>query len=169
MSATDVCSKCGAPSKAALAIVSLLEPLPPNSSPDIIRLLTTNDPPADAEISIDLMQTLDDQVVHLQNTLAQLMQKRSEVVEHIRKHRAILSPLRRVPSELICEIFDLTTAQVRVEPYAIPPWRLRCISRCWRQYAATYSPLWSSLTISALSTYSSRQNQQLPAVEIQLV
>ncbi|KAJ6448108.1 hypothetical protein C8R45DRAFT_884413 [Mycena sanguinolenta] len=175
---TDICSECGAPSKAALAIASLIEPLPPNSSLDVIRLLSTNDPPSDAEIPIvrqiiaddeELMQTLDDQVVHLQSTLAQLMQKRSEIVEHIREHRAILSPLRRVPSELICEIFDLSTAQVRAEPYATPPWRLGCISRSWRQYAVTYPPLWSSLTISALSTYSSRENRKLPAVDIQLV
>ncbi|KAJ6454230.1 hypothetical protein C8R45DRAFT_1038404 [Mycena sanguinolenta] len=172
MFTTDVCSECGAPSKAALAIASLIEPLPPNSSPDVIRLLSANDPPSDAEIPIvrqiiandeDLMQTLDGQVVHLQNTLAQLMQKRSEIMEHIREHRAILSPLCRIPSELICEIFDLSTAQVRAEPYATPPWRLGCISRSWRQYAVTYPPLWSSLTISALSTYPSRENRQLPA------
>ncbi|KAJ6458747.1 hypothetical protein C8R45DRAFT_1221543 [Mycena sanguinolenta] len=85
---TDVCPKCGAPSKAPLAIASLrvLEPLPPNSFPDITRLLSTNDPPSDAEIPIvrqiiadveDLIHALDTQVVHLQSTLAQPAQKRS--------------------------------------------------------------------------------------------
>ncbi|KAJ6458756.1 hypothetical protein C8R45DRAFT_1109871 [Mycena sanguinolenta] len=84
---TDVCSKCGAPSKASLALASLLEPVPLSFSPNITHLLSTNDT-LDAEIPIvrqiiadeeDLMHDLDAHVVHLQSTLAQLAQKRSMI------------------------------------------------------------------------------------------
>ncbi|KAJ7200657.1 hypothetical protein B0H12DRAFT_957543, partial [Mycena haematopus] len=113
--------------------------------------LSTNEVPLDSEIPVvreiisdaeDRMRALDAQIVYLQTTLAQLGQRRIETAHHLREHRAILSAVRRVPQELICEIFDLSTAQDRATPDAIPPWRLGFICHPWRQYALTYPPLW---------------------------
>jgi hypothetical protein len=54
------------------------------------------------------MDVLDAQIRNLQATVEQLLQRRAETAEHVRQHESILSPIRRVPAELICEIFSLT-------------------------------------------------------------
>ncbi|KAJ7259179.1 hypothetical protein B0H12DRAFT_963000, partial [Mycena haematopus] len=113
--------------------------------------LNTNDAPMDSEIPFveeivsageDRLRALDAEITYLQTTLAQLVQRRIETTEHLHQHRAILSAVRRVPPELICEIFDWSTAQDRAVPGAMPPWWLGTISCPWRQYALAYSPLW---------------------------
>ncbi|KAJ7247893.1 hypothetical protein B0H12DRAFT_733617 [Mycena haematopus] len=179
---TQVCWKCGAPPKASLTLASLLEPLPPNPPP-VIHLLNTNDAPIDSEIQVvqeivsageDRMRALDAEIVHLQTTLAQLAERRIETTEHLREHRAILSAVRRVPQELICEIFDLSSAQDRADPEARPPWRLGGISRPWRQYALAYPPLWSFLVVPASKSHlyfwgESWTNRLLCKLETQLL
>ncbi|KAJ7601510.1 hypothetical protein DFH06DRAFT_1312196 [Mycena polygramma] len=156
----DICWKCGA---ASPALASLLEPfsLPGKVSPEIDHLLKTNDVPLDSQIPaireiiserIDALDTmigaLDVQIRHLQATRAQLARRRSETADCAHQFCAIPSPVRRVPQELISEIFALLTAQDRARLGSKPPWRLGFICRSWRRYAFSYSLLWSSLTIS---------------------
>ncbi|KAJ7194548.1 hypothetical protein GGX14DRAFT_377982, partial [Mycena pura] len=126
------------------------EPLPLNPEPYVNRLLHTNDVPLDSEAVVirsivsdseDRMRALDAHILHLQATLAQLSQRRDEIVEHLRVHRAILSPVRRVPMELVCTIFEMASAQNRVK-FGTLPWQLGLICRSWRQYALSYPLLW---------------------------
>ncbi|KAF7346653.1 F-box domain-containing protein [Mycena sanguinolenta] len=152
---TQVCCICGADPNASPSLTALLEPLPASSSLNIARLLNTNDVPQDADIppiqqtivaAEDRLCALDAQILPLKAALAQLVQRRTKIAEHLREHRAVLSVVRRVPPDLICEIFDLATVRSRAGPGA-PPWRLGCISRSWRQYTVEYPLLWSCLTI----------------------
>ncbi|KAJ6462202.1 hypothetical protein C8R45DRAFT_1178714 [Mycena sanguinolenta] len=139
----------------------------------MMGLLETNDAPRDSDISViqqtisaaeDRLRALDAQIHPLQTTLAQLLQRRAEVAEHLREHRAVLSPVRRVPPELICEIFDMATAQSRATK---SPWWTGFISQPWRQYALAYPPLWSYLTVPA-SPWDER-TARLPALRTQLL
>ncbi|KAJ7271017.1 hypothetical protein C8J57DRAFT_1320454 [Mycena rebaudengoi] len=148
---------------------SLLEPLPLNPSPYVNRLLRSNDVPLDSEALVirsivldgeDRMRALDAHILHLQVTLAQLSQRRNETVEHLRVHRAILSPIRRVPTELVCAIFALASAQNRVK-WGTPPWRLGFICRSWRHYALSYPLLWSSVTVSCYPCWYESETQRL--------
>ncbi|KAJ6563925.1 hypothetical protein B0H19DRAFT_1140008 [Mycena capillaripes] len=179
----DICWKCGA---ASPALALLLDPLSPGKlSPDIDRLLRTNDVPLDSEIPVireiisedqdridaldTMMGALDAQIRHLQATRAQLAERRRETADHAHQFHAIASPVRRVPQELICEIFALSTAQDRATLEATPPWRLGFICRPWRQYALSYPLLWSSLTISTHREWiASRMTRLLSKLEAQL-
>ncbi|KAJ6462180.1 hypothetical protein C8R45DRAFT_1080732 [Mycena sanguinolenta] len=78
-----------------------------------------------------------------QAALAQLVEQGTEIAKHLREHRVILSPVRRVPTELICELFDMATAQSR----AVTPWWLGCISATWRQYALAHTRLWTCFSV----------------------
>ncbi|KAJ6462148.1 hypothetical protein C8R45DRAFT_912071 [Mycena sanguinolenta] len=181
MATTQVCHNCGASRDASPSFASLLKPLPPSPSAGIARLLNTNDPPLDAEISVvrqlicddeDRLDELDSRILHFQTILAQLVKMRTQIARHLRKHRAVVSPIRHIPAELVCDIFDLSTVQSRAMPEATPPWGFGLISRRWRQYALGYPPLWSSLTAPASQPYSYGNNwitQQLPKLENQLL
>lgn len=104
------CWKCGAPP-------TTLEPLPVPSS--LTRLLESNDPPLEYEIPFirdisqgqNRMDALDAQIRLLQATLAELGRKRDETAGYVQQYSAILSPVRRVPPELICETFALTLSR----------------------------------------------------------
>ncbi|KAF7346676.1 F-box domain-containing protein [Mycena sanguinolenta] len=181
MAAILVCCNCGAALNTSPSLVSLLKPLPSSPSPDITRLLKTNDAPLDAEISVvrqiisddeDRLDALDARILHLQTVLAQLVKRRTQTSKHLRKHRSIASPIRRMPQELICEILDLSTARDRAGHEGKPPWRMGWISRSWRQYALGYPPLWSSFTVPASQAYPWGEDwitSQLPRLESQLL
>ncbi|KAF7346654.1 F-box domain-containing protein [Mycena sanguinolenta] len=162
MFTTAVCWSCGAAAKPSPSLASLLEPPPTSSSPDMLRLVNSNDAPLDSDISCVQqlisddeyrLNALDEEILSLQTTLAQLTQRRSEITDSLRGHRAILSPVRRVPPELICEIFDFATAETRRNPGDRPPWWVGFISRPWRYYLLSYPPLWSSLTVPASTRF----------------
>jgi hypothetical protein len=51
---------------------------------------------------------LNSQIDNLGTATTRLAQKRDKIAKNIRQHRAILSPVRRVPPELVCEILVLS-------------------------------------------------------------
>ncbi|KAJ7677038.1 hypothetical protein DFH06DRAFT_617394 [Mycena polygramma] len=127
--------------------------LPPSdfTIPDLTHLLTGNNVPLDSEIPTifaivsdgqEQLQAVDSQIADLEATLAQLLQKRLQIAEHVRQHRAILSPVRRTPPELLGDIFALTLSS-----HKHPPWYLGHVCRSWRLAALTYPHLWSSIAL----------------------
>ncbi|KAF8151259.1 hypothetical protein K438DRAFT_433955 [Mycena galopus ATCC 62051] len=156
---------------------SSLEPAP--FSRDFTHLLTSNDVPLDSEIPFirdiisngeNSLDALDFQIESLQSTLArlasrdaqihsalaglqdmlvQLTRKRDEMAESVRRHRAVLHPIRCLPQELICDIFSwvlLGEENPTNRPRA--PWHLALISQSWRRAALSYAPLWCFITLS---------------------
>ncbi|KAJ6492550.1 hypothetical protein C8R47DRAFT_1121027 [Mycena vitilis] len=153
----ELCWKCGALPKDIIASVDLRE-VPSQSS---TYLLQSNDIPLETDIPFfrDIiscgqarMDQLDAQIDSLQSTLTKLTRTRGATAEYVRQHRAVISPLRRMPPELLCEIFALawfseededTTNTARV------PWYLGHICRSWRDAAVSYPPLWCSISTSS--------------------
>ncbi|KAJ7463613.1 hypothetical protein FB451DRAFT_1265033 [Mycena latifolia] len=163
----QACLKCGAPPEFE---TMTLRPQAPLASPaDFTRLLTSNDVPLDNEVpqirqivadSQDRADALDAQIDGLRAALAQLVQQRHDLVRDMREYKAILSPIRRVPAELICAIFSMVlpftrclggSSRARSSDYARPneriqiiqsPWGLGHICRFWRAAALSYPPLW---------------------------
>ncbi|KAF8155379.1 hypothetical protein K438DRAFT_357168 [Mycena galopus ATCC 62051] len=156
---------------------SSLEPAP--FSRDFTHLLTSNDVPLDSEIPFirdiisngeNSLDALDFQIESLQSTLARLAsrdahihsalaglqdmlvqftRKRDEMAESVRRHRALLHPIRCLPQELICDIFSwvlLGEENPTNRPRA--PWHLALISQSWRRAALSYTPLWCFITLS---------------------
>ncbi|KAJ7908577.1 hypothetical protein B0H13DRAFT_1481435, partial [Mycena leptocephala] len=87
---------------------------------------------------------LDIEIRHLEATLVKLVRQRDENAECVRQHRVVLHPIRRVPPELICEIFAWTLDHVSGNDGVAnkPPWHVGHICRSWRFYASAYPQLW---------------------------
>ncbi|KAJ7635675.1 hypothetical protein DFH06DRAFT_1054885 [Mycena polygramma] len=165
------CWKCGAPSFVphADAQPTALDSTQ-GSGVDLRRLLTTNEPPIDSEVfSIqailsplqDEADELDTQIAELHAVLHRLADRRTQLVRSIRQHRATLSAVRRVPPELLCEVFALTVSGNEALPK--PPWYLGHVCQSWRRTALAYPPIWSSITIPNSSTAVSRK----PALRVE--
>ncbi|KAF7372538.1 F-box domain-containing protein [Mycena venus] len=149
--------------------------LPPN----LIHLLQSNDPPQESQIPLirDIISddqnriilmdaeifALETQIHNLNANLAQSLQKRNDAAVHAHQHRSILSPIRRVPPELICEIFEILhdgKAGTR------PPWSFGHICRSWRHIALSFEQLWSFIVVR--SPPSAKWDALVASIEVQL-
>ncbi|KAJ7155821.1 hypothetical protein C8R46DRAFT_1196540 [Mycena filopes] len=89
--------------------------------------------------------------------LAQLTGERQLLVDLRSQNSAIISPLRRIPPEVLAEIFIWTLPAVwtlserRSFSFDGSPWLLTHVSRSWRATAISTSSLWSVVAISFTS------------------
>ncbi|KAJ6464727.1 hypothetical protein C8R47DRAFT_1326640 [Mycena vitilis] len=150
------CWNCRAPA----AFLDL--PPTPEHAHDFTRLRTGNEVPSDSEIPLvrevissaqDRLNTLETQIRNLEVALSTLVQRRDETRQELHEHRAILHPVRRVPSELVCDIFALAlddpddmNNMFHASGYT-SPWYLGQICGSWRHWAAAYQSLWNRITI----------------------
>ncbi|KDR67473.1 hypothetical protein GALMADRAFT_147026 [Galerina marginata CBS 339.88] len=135
--------------------VSKLElPVPP-----IPHLLLSNVPPSDSQailISNALLQgeieqqrlMTDLETNGKNNSVGWKMackHKIQQAVEFIRQHRSILSPMRRLPEEILEELFRWTVPPGSERQWSNIPWKLGHICRAWRASALAASFLWNVL------------------------
>ncbi|KAJ7648209.1 hypothetical protein DFH06DRAFT_1095634 [Mycena polygramma] len=174
---TQLCPNCGVPPS---TLTLLSDSLPAVSSPDLTHVLTSNDPPLESELpSIhtyigdgqDTIRELDAQIgsleaqIHnLRAALFRSQSRRHEVAENVRQHQSIMSPIRRVPAELICEIFLAASSSEDAVAVNKPPWYLGHICQAWRHHALSYPALWLSITVTSQFT-----TQRLAMLEAQLL
>ncbi|KAJ7622596.1 hypothetical protein DFH06DRAFT_1482078 [Mycena polygramma] len=150
--------------------------VPSLESADFARLLSSNDPPLESHIPAirdiisdgqNQIEAVNARILRLHAALAKLNRERDEIAQHLRNCGAILSPVRRMPPELICAIFALTLAKDhKDDDFPAPPWYLGHICRFWRDCALGYPHLWSSITIPS-SPFSA--GRVLPILETQLL
>ncbi|KAJ7780076.1 hypothetical protein DFH07DRAFT_713672, partial [Mycena maculata] len=121
------------------------------------RLLATNEPPQAAEIPLVesvvsktavRLAFLDAEMARLRDRLNQLDEERTELSDYHARNTGILSPLRRVPPEVLDEIFSwslpsVTEALDRGFNTNNSPWVLSHISSRWRAIALSIPSLWS--------------------------
>ncbi|KAJ7606235.1 hypothetical protein FB45DRAFT_1041433 [Roridomyces roridus] len=143
----------------------------PPTNESLHNLFTTNVPPLDSEaISVKRLLTenenrvaaLDAQIDELAATL--------DLVARAEQYKAVLAPMRRLPPELLCEIFAFVppcTRRIKYETVESPPWRLGQICRAWREVALGYTSLWKSFTI--IQEYASPLQFSRDMLETQLV
>ncbi|KAJ7699067.1 hypothetical protein B0H17DRAFT_1196643 [Mycena rosella] len=118
----------------------------------------TNNPAADAQIpsirdfiSNGLVRTthLNETIASLQASLDKLIEERSALDIEIRKHKlkAALSPLRRIPPEILSHIFTFTLSSHSPSADSAP-WIVSAVCARWRAITLSQSRLWSSVEIS---------------------
>ncbi|KAJ6507802.1 hypothetical protein C8R47DRAFT_1236466 [Mycena vitilis] len=91
------------------------------------------------------VDNLDFAIQRVRETLEQLLGRHEEAVEVVERLRAAIAPIRRLPAELLCEVFSwLGTGDSRT------PWRIAAVSQSWRALAVTYGPVWSAITLPSL-------------------
>ncbi|KAJ7049312.1 hypothetical protein C8F01DRAFT_1378661 [Mycena amicta] len=104
----------------------------PESESKLTHLLTSNDPPTETEI------TLVQEIIRG----AEAAEPASESLLRVEAYRAILSPVRQLPLELLIAIFCFVHW-----PRHYAPWSLGLICRRWRVAALACPSLWSLIRI----------------------
>ncbi|KAF9527284.1 hypothetical protein CPB83DRAFT_856293 [Crepidotus variabilis] len=116
-------------------------------------LVSSNDPPSDAE-RIAATEAIVAAESRLKNEKVLASPgydyHTQPLVEYIQAHRAVLSPARKLPTELLREIFAhyfaTCCAHAGVDPFDnCPPWELAQICRLWREIAISMAWLWRHL------------------------
>ncbi|KAJ7669980.1 hypothetical protein DFH06DRAFT_1083615 [Mycena polygramma] len=141
------------------------------------HLLRTNDTPVDAEVSVLVdgrrrVDSLDDRIHNLKATLDGLVLERHDLARRVQQCAAVLSPIRRVPPEIVGEIFSWTlprTTRVAGHPPSRAPWYLGQISGIWREIAVGLPSLWSSITVFHADGSPCEDFSPLPMVQVQLM
>ncbi|KAJ7777087.1 hypothetical protein B0H16DRAFT_1360738 [Mycena metata] len=97
---------------------------------------------------------LEDEVASVRERMRQLEEQRAPLHSYRAQNQAVRSPLRRIPPEVLAEIFlwTLPTPQRAVERLRFSamesPWVLTHVSRRWRAVAISSPALWSLLPIT---------------------
>ncbi|KAF7348243.1 Hexose carrier protein [Mycena sanguinolenta] len=129
-----------------------------------VNLLHTNYVPSDAEVlqirsllmySADELARIDAQIEAMEIALGQLKEQRAALKEPIDAHKALISPMRRIPQDVLLEIFFSclpTEHNALIDP-AEAPLVLGRICRHWREVAYSAPMLWSSIHIPLLNYF----------------
>ncbi|KAF8211101.1 hypothetical protein K438DRAFT_1514809, partial [Mycena galopus ATCC 62051] len=97
---------------------------------------------------------LDDEISKLEEKLEQLKADRASLFSFRTRNKAILSPLRRMPAEILGEIFLWTLPSVSTEIFrarfemGASPWVLAQISSRWRAVSLSTPSLWSQIVVN---------------------
>ncbi|KAJ7607857.1 hypothetical protein FB45DRAFT_763676, partial [Roridomyces roridus] len=126
----------------------------------LYTLLNSNNPPQASELPLVQSATaepsgwlvsVNEEISQLQERLVQLRKDRIALARRQRRHEAILSSIRRVPPEILGEIFSWTlpcTLREALEPEDCDfdptrsPWVLTHICSRWRAVAISIPSLW---------------------------
>ncbi|KAJ7607856.1 hypothetical protein FB45DRAFT_1130493, partial [Roridomyces roridus] len=155
----SICSKCGTPPLTS-AINATIQSLTHAAAPGtrLHTLIRSNEPPEPLEVpfiqsstrEIDAsLASLDAEISRLQERLRCLQQDRSELVDHQRTHRSIISPLRRMPAGILAEIFMSSLPTVaeffgrKSFQTKASPWLWTHICSHWRKVAISTPAMWS--------------------------
>lgn len=123
------------------------------------HLLNSNEPPLESEAVIlrnavipdaeKRALELDAKLSRISNTWKEVAEERMEVQKRIDANRAILSPVRALPNDIIFEIFTNVAWYPNYDPLDLSetPWILTRICSRWRCIALSMPSLWSSLTV----------------------
>ncbi|KAF8138028.1 hypothetical protein K438DRAFT_1543783, partial [Mycena galopus ATCC 62051] len=115
--------------------------------------LGTNYCPLDKEVleiqallvePLSRLQSLDNRIAELQNAIDELAKKRATVSAYVDAHRALISPIRRFPLDMLQEIFVacLPTHRNCVMSATESPVLLGRICSSWRTISLSTPRLW---------------------------
>ncbi|KAJ7609028.1 hypothetical protein FB45DRAFT_945154 [Roridomyces roridus] len=158
------CPTCGASTNSGSETLDLSVTAEPRTIARYLQLMDTNEPPAAAELAYTRavvsntaaqLAGLDQEIARLKTRLMQLEEERSVLAISHQRSIPIISTLRRMPSEILSEIFLLAQPSP-VEPAGLPskesphfPWRFSHVSRRWREIALSTPSLWSLVYVSS--------------------
>ncbi|KAJ7592043.1 hypothetical protein C8J56DRAFT_857547 [Mycena floridula] len=172
-----------------------------NVPPEITRsarlniLLASNEIPLSSEVSnlmniasgaSQVARDLEQRIKELESLLRSLGQTRLEMVQLAEDCKAVMHPVRRIPQEILSEIFleasvikqDVWRASARSDikkekmplvsslDRRAPPWTLSQVAQRWRIIALSYPRIWSSIALSILAE-DTRDNHQGLSLQLQ--
>ncbi|KAF7356223.1 hypothetical protein MVEN_00953700 [Mycena venus] len=121
-----------------------------------IDILKTNRPPTDIEI-LCIRSTIDEtrarkaeleaRIVTLQSILNKLLADHKNIREEIWIHEGTLSPLRRMPTELLSLIFVFAFRPARDARQNSTPWTASQVCHRWRAIILSQPSFWASIDL----------------------
>lgn len=123
-----------------------------------MRLLGTNGAPADTQrdgvrsLLVEPkaeLEAVEDDISRLQARLADCQRRKRELISYVEDLDALLSPIRRMPPEIMSRIFelcgDITAHGPHAEPSKRAPLLLGSVCRSWRALSIAIPRLWTTL------------------------
>ncbi|KAJ6582010.1 hypothetical protein B0H19DRAFT_1019031, partial [Mycena capillaripes] len=113
-------------------------------------ILRNNDPPVESEIlqlrgfifrGHTRMSVLDARIALIRASIDKIIQEKGELNVEIRKHEGGLSPLRRMPVEILSLIFSFTLPPHQKDT-APAPWTISAVCARWREIVISHPSLW---------------------------
>ncbi|KAJ7765087.1 hypothetical protein DFH07DRAFT_1059019 [Mycena maculata] len=123
------------------------------------------------------VKDLDDEIAELQKAIDKLIEERDSLVANVEAHRALISPARRLPLDIIQEIFVacLPTHRNCVMSASEAPVLLGRICSAWRSISLSTPRLWASLHVVeptrasySLPTFDAKYAQRLETTKMWL-
>jgi len=149
-------------------------------SPAIHSLLSTNQPLSDDDIpeakkllaaEMDAVQCLEEQIKELEANLDALKAQHDQRVANVRTYQSLLSPVRRIPAEILSDIFIASLSEMDgpvPERKMVPNYTsiaLTQVCRLWRRTALSTPSLWSNIYLSPPEYPRFRQTWCIPPPE----
>ncbi|KAK7031847.1 ABC protein [Favolaschia claudopus] len=147
------------------------------------NLLHSNEAPFDTELNefqnvmsktgASLVR-LGDEIARTRRHLQDLEDRRAELLSFREQTRGVLFPLRRVPPEVLCEIFQWALLLPQDSPFregfkiSDSPWNLTHVCRRWRDVAISKASLWSLIAINYEDDSNPSSLYPVPMVERQI-
>ncbi|KAJ7704737.1 hypothetical protein B0H16DRAFT_1636919 [Mycena metata] len=149
------CPRCGFPELAPQIVIVD----PTSTSPEYLH---SNYLPPDSVIvctrrEIAVAETgiahVEEKMADLERVINQLRLRRQSLRDFITNHRRVLAPIRRLPTELLSEIFSHCVQRDAYEwdPTRNMEWILVQVSRAWRAVSISIPQIWSCISISDAS------------------
>ncbi|KAJ7483492.1 hypothetical protein FB451DRAFT_1364403 [Mycena latifolia] len=160
--AVSRCSQCGGPLSSLSEPESNINvPAAPGTLARHQEVLSTNEAPEGAELTFirEVVSKTDakladvkKEISRLQNRIQQLQDERASLAIYRAQNTAVLSPLRRMPPEVLGEIFSWTLPSIdegsRKFHKSHSPWVLTQVCNRWRAVAVSTPSLWSRVVIN---------------------
>ncbi|KAK0454211.1 uncharacterized protein EV420DRAFT_1645105 [Desarmillaria tabescens] len=126
-------------------------PSTPNLDSSTINAITSQIPLLDIEV-----QTRAKEIAKVQSVLQCLEQEYVQTVAVLHRKTSLLSPIRRLPSDILLEIFSLAADDSEI-CLSSPPFILRSVCYTWRVLVLTSPSLWSKVKIKISNTRDVRE------------
>jgi hypothetical protein len=131
--------------------------IPPSPTPHLLRTIQAPNATEATRLrealrlATPVVHQLDDDISHIQMLLDELRRKREPLHNFLAEQITILAPIRRIPAEILAEIFVLCmNYDISSFNPAKSPLLVGRVCKGWRQVALSTQKLWSSIHILTL-------------------
>ncbi|KAJ6610717.1 hypothetical protein B0H10DRAFT_404701 [Mycena sp. CBHHK59/15] len=109
------------------------------------------------------ISAIDGGITRLQDAINSLKRRRADILSVSNNHRGVVSALRRVPSEILSEIFaHCVDAAACFSPQNAHPWIITRVCSGWRAVSLASPRLWSNLVLVREPYQPMRRKKGLP-------